>query len=209
MRVGVLVSGRGSNLRALLRAFPPSHQVVEIVQVISNRPECPALEFARTAGVPACSVPRAGYQSRIAQQEAIARVLLDAGVELLVLAGFDQILTPPLLRPFAGRVINIHPSLLPAFAGTLHAQAAALAHGVKLTGCTVHYVNEEIDGGPIVAQAAVSVLDSDCEESLSARILDQEHLLLPYVVGLIAEGRVLLDGRRVRILEGADVASVD
>jgi phosphoribosylglycinamide formyltransferase-1 len=209
MRVGVLVSGRGSNLQALLRAFPNGHSSAAIVQVVSNRRECQALEHAHAAGVPACALERSQYQDRSAQQQAMADVLLDARVDLLVLAGFDQILTSALLRPFAGRVINIHPSLLPAFAGTLHAQAAALDHGVKVTGCTVHYVNEEIDGGPIIAQAAVPVLQSDSEESLSSRILQQEHRLLPWVVELIAEGRLRVEGRRVLIQEGTDFASTD
>jgi phosphoribosylglycinamide formyltransferase-1 len=209
MRVGALVSGRGSNLQALMRAFPMSHPLVTIVQVVSNRSDCQALEHARAAGVAASTVDRRGFASRAAQQDAMACIFLDAGIDLLVLAGFEQILTSALLRPFAGRVINIHPSLLPAFGGTLHAQSAALSHGVKVTGCTVHYVNEEIDGGPIIAQAAVPVLDSDCDETLSSRILREEHRLLPYVVGLIAEGRVMVDGRRVRITEGATIASID
>jgi phosphoribosylglycinamide formyltransferase-1 len=199
VRVGVLVSGRGSNLRALLAAFSPGHPAVEIVCVVSNRPGCAALAHAATAGVPAHTVPRAAYPSRHAQQAAMARILAEAGVELVVLAGYDQVLGPPLLDAFPLRTINIHPSLLPAFAGSLHAQADALRHGVKLSGCTVHFVTSEVDGGPIIAQAAVPVLDDDDEETLARRILEQEHRLLPQVVAWIAEGRVRMEGRRVRL----------
>lgn len=199
MRVGVLVSGRGSNLRALLAAFPPGHRLVQIVSVISNRPGCPALEHARAAGVPTHIVARQEYASREEQQGAMAELLRAARVDLLVLAGFDQILSAALLEPYAGRAINVHPSLLPAFAGTLHAQAEALRHGAKVSGCTVHHVTAEVDGGPIIAQCAVPVLDDDTETSLAERILEQEHRLLPQVVGLIAEGRVRVEGRRVCI----------
>jgi len=115
------------------------------------------------------------------------------------LAGYDQVLGPSFLEPYAGRVINIHPSLLPAFGGTLHAQAAALRHGVKVTGCTVHFVTEAVDGGPIIAQAAVPVQDDDTVDTLSQRILAQEHLLLPLVVARIAEGKARVEGRRVRV----------
>ncbi len=132
----------------------------------------------------------------------MAQALHAEGVQLVVLAGFDQIVAETLLRPFEGRIINIHPSLLPAFAGTLHAQREALAYGVKVSGCTVHYVNEDIDAGPIVAQAVVPVFAADTEESLASRILEQEHCLLPNVVGWIAEGRVCVKGRRVQISEG-------
>jgi len=203
MRVGVLASGRGSNLQALLRAFPEGHPCVSITCVMSNRPECLALTHARSAGVVAPAFPRSAYGSRVEQQRAMAAALVAAHVDLVVLAGYDQVLTSSLLQPFAGRIINIHPSLLPAFAGTLHAQAEAVAYGVKLSGCTVHYVIEEIDQGPIIAQAAVPVYDSDTEDSLAQRILEQEHQLLPAVVKWIAEGRVRIEGRRVVILGGS------
>jgi phosphoribosylglycinamide formyltransferase-1 len=200
VRVGVLASGRGSNLLALLAAFPPGHAAVEIVCVVSNRPGCPALAHAARAGVSTHTVPRTAHPSRHTQQAAMAQVLAEAAVELVVLAGYDQVLGPPLLDTFALRMINIHPSLLPAFAGSLHAQADALRHGVKLTGCTVHYVTAEVDGGPIIAQAAVPVLDDDDEATLAGRILEQEHRLLPLVVTWIAEGRVRIEGRRVRLV---------
>jgi phosphoribosylglycinamide formyltransferase-1 len=145
------------------------------------------------------SFAKKAYGSRTARDAAMAEALYQAEAELVVLAGYDEILDPALLSPFAGRLINVHPSLLPAFAGTLHAQAAALQCGVKVSGCTIHYVTEDVDGGPIIAQATVPVLEDDDVESLSARILEQEHRLLPRVVRLIAEGQVHLEGRRVRI----------
>jgi phosphoribosylglycinamide formyltransferase-1 len=208
MRVGVLASGRGSNLQALLRSFPIGHAKAEIVCVVSNRPGCEALQHARGANVPAFGLPQSAFPSRGEQQAAMAKVLRDADVELVVLAGYDQILTSELLRPFEGQIINVHPSLLPAFAGTLHAQEAALAYGVKVSGCTVHYVIEDIDQGPIIAQEAVPVFIADSVDSLAQRILEQEHTLLPRVVELIAEGRVVVEGRRVRIAEGAANASI-
>jgi phosphoribosylglycinamide formyltransferase-1 len=208
MRVGVLASGRGSNLLALLGAFPPGHGSVQVACVFSNRPDCSALQHARSAGVAAAAFPRSRYRSRVEQQDAMAVALQSASVGLVVLAGYDQVLTSALLVPFAGRIINIHPSLLPAFSGTLHAQAAAVAYGARISGCTVHYVNEEVDEGPIIAQAAVPVYDFDTEQSLAERILEQEHRLLPAVVELIAENRVRVEGRRVVISEGAASAGI-
>jgi phosphoribosylglycinamide formyltransferase 1 len=201
MRVGVLVSGRGSNLCALLEALAGEGSPAQVVCVMTNRPGCAALDHARNAGTPVHIFAKKEYVSRATRDAAMAEALNQAGVDLVVLAGYDEILDPALLSPFAGRLINVHPSLLPAFAGTLHAQAAALRYGVKVSGCTVHYVTEDVDCGPIIAQAAVPVLDDDDEESLSARILEQEHRLLPRVVKLIAEGKVRLEGRRVRVDE--------
>lgn len=196
MRVGVLASGRGSNLAALLEDAGRAGAPYEIVAAIGNRPSAPALERARAAGVWTATVERGSHASRAEQQREILRLLHARAVELVVTAGFDQILGPDLLAAYPERILNVHPSLLPAFAGTLHAQAEALAHGVKISGCTVHLVTAEVDGGPIVAQASVPVHDDDTVESLSARILEQEHRLLPYVVRLIAEGRVRVEGRR-------------
>ncbi len=200
LRVGVLVSGRGSNLRALLAAFPAGHPLVRIVCAVTNRPGCAALGLAREAGIPAAVVSGSDYPAREAQQSVMAAVLGAADVDLVVLAGYDQVLGPALLEPFVGRVINVHPSLLPAFGGTLHAQEAALRHGVKVTGCTVHFVTAAVDGGPIIAQAAVPVQDDDTVDTLSRRILAQEHVLLPRAVALIAEGRARVEGRRVRVV---------
>src|SRR5262249_36574542 len=152
--------------------------------VISNRGGAPALDRARAAGIAAVTIERKGFGSRAAQQREMVRVLRKHGVDLVVLAGFDQILDPEVIATFPGRILNVHSSLLPAFGGTLHAQRAALEHGVKVTGCTVHLVTDEVDGGPIVLQAAVPVHDGDTEASLSARILIQEHRLLPQAVRL-------------------------
>jgi phosphoribosylglycinamide formyltransferase 1 len=199
MRVGVLVSGRGSNLRALLETLSIENAPARVVCVVTNRPACAALDHARGANIPVHIFVKKEYGSRAARDAAMAETLNQAGVDLVVLAGYDEILDPALLSPFVGRMINVHPSLLPAFAGTLHAQAAALKYGVKVSGCTVHYVTEDVDCGPIIAQAAVPVLEDDDVESLGARILEQEHRLLPRVVTLIAEGRVHIEGRRVRV----------
>jgi phosphoribosylglycinamide formyltransferase-1 len=199
LRVAVLASGRGSNVQALLTAFPAGHPLAQIVCAIGNRPGSPALKRAGEAGVPTHLIARGHYPSRPAQDMAIVEVLRRVDTELAVLAGYDQILTAPLLDAFAGRMINIHPSLLPAFAGTLHAQADALRYGVKVSGCTVHFVTAAVDGGPIIAQAAVPVLEEDDEATLSARILEQEHRLLPAVVTWIAEGRVQIEGSRVGV----------
>jgi phosphoribosylglycinamide formyltransferase-1 len=196
MRVGVLVSGRGSNLAALLEDAARPGVPYEIALVVSNRPTAPALERARAAGVMALAVDRAAFGDRAEQQRQMLRTLRAQRVELMVTAGFDQILIPDVVAAFPKRILNIHPSLLPAFAGTLHAQEAALAHGVKISGCTVHLVTADVDSGPIVLQAAVPVQDDDTVESLSARILEQEHRLLPQAVRLMAQGRVKVVGRR-------------
>ena len=169
----------------------------EIVVVAGNRSEAAALARARARGIPAVAVPRAAYSSRAAQQQALIAVLREHLVELVVLAGYDQILTPEFIAAFRERIINIHPSLLPAFSGTLHAQADALAYGVKIAGCTAHFVTEDVDAGPIILQAAVPVEDDDTVETLAARILDQEHRILPEAIRLIAEGRIRIEGRRV------------
>ncbi len=199
MRVGVLVSGRGSNLGALIADAAQPGAPYRLVVVVSNRGSAPALDRARAAGIPAIVVERKGFDSRAAQQGEMVCVLRQHSVELVVMAGFDQILEPEVIAAFAGRILNVHPSLLPAFAGTLHAQRAALEHGVKVTGCTVHLVTDEVDGGPIVLQAAVPVFDGDTEASLSARILAQEHRLLPQAVRLMAGGRAEVKGRRVAV----------
>jgi phosphoribosylglycinamide formyltransferase-1 len=201
MRVGVLVSGRGSNLRALLEALSIEKTPARVVSVLTNRPGCAALDQARSADIPVHAFARKDYPTRAARDAAMAAALDQAGVNLVVLAGYDEILDSALLGPFAGRIINVHPSLLPAFAGTLRAQEAALRYGVKVSGCTIHYVTEDVDGGPIIAQAAVPVLATDDVDTLSRRILEQEHRLLSHVVRLIAEGRIHVAGRHVSIDE--------
>lgn len=199
IRVGVLISGRGSNLLALLEAIERGDVPARVAIVASNRAEAPGLAYARARAIPTVVADRAQYPRRADRQEQIRAALLAADLELVVCAGWDEILVPGLVAAFAGRMLNVHPSLLPAFGGTLHAQAEALAHGVKISGCTVHVVTDQVDGGPIVLQRAVPVLDDDTVESLSARILAEEHRALPEAVRLWAEGRLQIEGRRVHI----------
>jgi phosphoribosylglycinamide formyltransferase-1 len=207
LRLGVLASGRGSNLAAILGAIRSGGLRAEVRVVLSDVPDAPALGIARAAGVPAFFLPPGDYRSRLSD-EAEARwvsVLRDHGVEIVALAGFMRMLHRSFLCAFDGRIVNIHPSLLPAFAG-LHAQRQALEHGVKVAGCTVHFVTEGMDAGPIIGQRAVEVLEGDTEETLAARILEEEHELYPEALELLAEGRVVLEGRRVRILSPGEGA---
>jgi phosphoribosylglycinamide formyltransferase-1 len=172
--------------------------------VISNRPEAGGLAFSRQWGIPTLVFPRSDFPSREAQQGAMADALLEHQVELVVLAGCDQVLNAdPRFSdsgPFRNRMINIHPSLLPAFAGGLHAVRDALAWGVKVTGVTVHIANDELDAGPIILQEAVCVDEDDTEDSLRARIQEVEHRLFPAAIQLFAQGRLKIEGRRVHIL---------
>jgi phosphoribosylglycinamide formyltransferase-1 len=183
LRLGVLVSGRGSNLQAILDSIAGGTLDAAVAAVVSDKPDAPALR--RIKEEVAVTVDRKTYPPGPSGTEpfenAIASVLEDRGVGLVVLAGFMRILGPTFIRRFAGRIVNIHPSLLPSFPG-LRAQRQALEHGVKISGCTVHLVDETLDGGPILAQAAVPVLPGDTEESLSERILKEEHRLLPEVI---------------------------
>ncbi len=199
-RVAVLISGRGSNLLALIEAIERDALPAEIVLVIANRAEAGGLEYARSRAIPTLIADRVRYPKRVVRQERMRSALLAADVDLVVCAGLDEILLPELVADFAGRMMNVHPSLLPAFGQTLHAQAEALAYGVKVTGCTVHLVTNDLDAGPIVVQRTVPVLEDDSVETLSARILKEEHKALPAAVRLWAEGRVVLEERRVRIL---------
>lgn len=198
LRIGVLVSGRGSNLQAIIDAVQAGWLPVEIGVVISDKPEAYALERARRADIPAVVIERGSFESRGAFEQAMLAALETYGVELIALAGFMRILSGHFTARYAQRVINIHPALLPAFPG-LHAQAQALNYGVKVTGCTVHFVDEGMDTGPIILQAAVPVEDDDTEETLSQRILTQEHRIYPLALQLLAEGRVKVEGRQVRI----------
>jgi len=197
LRLGVLVSGRGSNLQAIIDAVRRGELPVKIAVVISNHAGVLALSRAEAAGVPTVVLERKAFQSRADQQRAIRDELLERGVDLVVLAGFDRVVAPDLLGAFPGRMINIHPSLLPAFGGGLHAQADALSYGVKVSGCTVHFVTDEVDGGPIIVQRAVPVRDDDSVDSLSARILEEEHIALVAAIKVLAGGRLRTEGRRV------------
>jgi phosphoribosylglycinamide formyltransferase 1 len=198
-RIGVLVSGNGTNLQAILDAVEAGDLPVEVAVVVSNRPGAFALERARRHNAPTAVVPLADYVGRKSHEAAVVRELERAGVDLVVLAGYDRVARHSLLVAYEGRIINVHPALLPAFAGTLHAQEEALAYGVKVTGCSVHFVTAEVDAGPIVVQRAVEVRDDDTVDSLKARILAEEHRALPEAIRLIATGRARIEGRRVRI----------
>lgn len=200
LRLGVLASGRGTNLQALLDRTEAQQIPARVVAVVSNRRDALALERAERVGVPAAVFARADFSSRPAQERAMVEFLREQQVDLVVLAGYVPVIGPTLLDAYRHRIVNIHPSLLPAFGGTLHAQADALHHGVKVTGCTVHFVTTDVDGGPIVLQRTVPVLEDDTEESLAARILVEEHEALPEAIRLIAAGRVQIVGHRIRIL---------
>lgn len=181
LRLGVLVSGRGSNLQAILDAIAGGGLTAEVAVVVSDKTDAFALKRIEGSGIPGILVERRRFQNGNEFENAIAEALEKHHVELVVLAGFMRVLGPAFVRRFSGRIINIHPSLLPSFPG-LHAQKQALEHGVKISGCTVHFVDETLDGGPIIAQASVPVLPGDTEETLSARILKEEHRLLPETI---------------------------
>jgi phosphoribosylglycinamide formyltransferase 1 len=199
--IGVLVSGRGSNLQAILEACARPGFPAHVAVVISDRERALALERARAAGVEALWINPKDYADREAFDRVLVQELNARGLGLACNAGFMRILSPVYVRAFAGRSLNIHPSLLPAFPG-LHAQRQALDHGVKVAGATVHFVDEGMDSGPIVLQAAVPVEAGDTEETLSARILVQEHRLYPEAIRLFAEGRLRIEGRRVIVTPG-------
>jgi phosphoribosylglycinamide formyltransferase-1 len=199
--IGVLVSGRGSNLQAILEACARPGFPAHVAVVISDRERALALERARAAGVEALWINPKDFADRESFDAELVRELSARGVGLACNAGFMRILSPVYVRAFAGRSLNIHPSLLPAFPG-LHAQRQALDHGAKVAGATVHFVDEGMDSGPIVLQAAVPVEPGDTEETLSARILVQEHRLYPEAIRLFAEGRLRIEGRRVIVTPG-------
>jgi len=185
MKAVVLISGRGSNMEALLGAGLP----VDFAAVISNRPEAKGLDVARSLGVATAVVDHRGHEGRAAFDAALAAEIDRHAPDLVILAGFMRVLTADFVRRYEGRLINVHPALLPAFPG-LHTHARALAAGVRVHGCTVHFVTPEVDVGPIIIQAAVPVLPDDDEVSLSARVLAQEHCIFPQAVRWLAEGRV-------------------
>lgn len=198
LKVGVLISGRGSNLAALIEAARAADYPAEIGCVVSNKAEAPGLSIAAAAGIPTAIVSHRDHPDRETFDRAVSAELERHGVELVVLAGFMRIFSPWFPTRWTNRLINIHPSLLPAFKGT-HVQRQALAAGVRVSGCTAHLVIPDLDSGPIIAQAAVPVLAGDSEETLSARILRQEHRLYPLVVRWFAEGRIAIDGDSVAV----------
>jgi phosphoribosylglycinamide formyltransferase-1 len=201
IKVGVLASGRGSNLQALIDASREGRIDAQIAIVISDRADAVALARARDAGVDARYVDPGRKGARLTEESEgeIIGLLDGAGVDLVALAGFMRILGPRLVRHFSGRILNIHPSLLPSFPG-LHVQKKALEYGVKYSGCTVHFVDEGVDTGPIVVQAVVPVIEDDTVELLSERILKEEHRIYAEAVQLFAEGRLKIEGRAVRVL---------
>ena len=202
VRVGVLVSGRGSNLQAIIDNIEKGLLPAEIVIVISDQPDAYSLERARKHNIPATHISAKGYRGKRNEYDALLVTEFQKNnVELVCLAGFMRIITPTLIRAFPNRILNIHPALLPAFPG-LHVQKAALDHGVKFSGCTVHFVDKGMDTGPIIIQAVVPILDNDTEDSLSERILKQEHKIYSRAIQLYAEGRLKLDGRRVLVTGG-------
>jgi phosphoribosylglycinamide formyltransferase 1 len=194
-RIGVLISGRGSNLQAIIDAIAERRLHATIAIVISNVPGAPGLERARRAAIATREMPHRAWPSRAAYDTALADALERESVTLVCLAGFMRLLTPAFLDRFPHRVLNVHPSLLPAFPG-VEAQRQALMHGVKIAGATVHLVTPALDAGPIIRQAAVPVLPGDTVESLSARILVEEHRLYPLAIDDILGGRWAIDGRR-------------
>jgi phosphoribosylglycinamide formyltransferase 1 len=194
-RLGILLSGRGSNFEAIAANVAQGKLDAEIAVVISNRGEARGLEMAREQGLPAVAMT-ANTGAREEYDRRLVWELQDRGVDLVCLAGFMRLLTREFCRAFPMRALNIHPSLLPAFPG-LHAQSQAIEHGVKVSGCTVHFVDEGLDAGPILLQAAVPVLDHDTGETLAARILAEEHRIYSEAIGIVLSGRWRLDGRRV------------
>jgi phosphoribosylglycinamide formyltransferase-1 len=194
-RLGILLSGRGSNFEAIAENIQRGRLNAEIAAVISNRQEARGIEIARERGLPALVLPSQGVERAEYDRRVVAE-LHSRGVELVCLAGFMRLLTEEFCRAFPLRALNIHPSLLPAFPG-LDAQKQALEQGVKISGCTVHFVDERLDAGPIILQAAVPVLDHDTEETLAARILVEEHRIYSEAIAIMVSGRWRMQGRRV------------
>lgn len=195
-RVAILISGRGSNMRAIVQAIAAEDFPAVVVGVISNRYDAEGLAFAGAAGIPIQVLDHKTFATREAFDDALDKVLLEMGTELVCLAGFMRLLSTEFVEKWAGRLLNIHPSLLPAFKGR-NPYAPALEAGVRISGCTVHFVVPEMDSGPIIGQAAVPVLSNDTEESLAARILREEHKLYPVALRLLATGDVKWDAGRV------------
>ncbi len=201
MRVAVLASGSGTNLEAIVRACEEGELPARVVVVISDVPDAFALQRARNHGIPAAHLDPRSYPSRSHYDRALVRLLEENGAELVVLAGYMLLVGPEMVEAFRGRIMNIHPALLPSFPGT-HAVADALEYGVKVSGVTVHFVDEGLDTGPIILQEAVRVEEDDDVESLHQRIHQSEYRIYKEAIRLYAQGRLRLEGRRVRILPG-------
>jgi len=198
LQLGVLASGSGTNLQSILDACASQSIDAEVALVISNNPDAGALIRAADAGAPNTCINHRDFSSRESFDRAVVTALQDAGVELVCLAGFMRLITEDFLAAFPGRVMNIHPALLPAFPG-LDVQRKAIEYGARFSGCTVHFVDSGVDTGPVIIQAVVPILDGDTPEDLAGRILSQEHKVYPRAIQLFAEGRLKIEGRRVRI----------
>lgn len=199
LKIGVLASGRGSNLQAIIDASEKGEIDAEVAVVVSDRADAYALVRAQKQGIPNFHIHPKSYKDKEAYELAVVEKLKEHGVRLVLLAGYMRVVTKLLINAFDGNVMNIHPALLPSFRG-LHAQRQAVEYGVKFSGCTVHFVTEEVDGGPVITQAVVPVYETDTEETLSERILQEEHKIYPEAVRLFAEGRLRRRGGRVFIL---------
>jgi len=200
--IGVLISGSGTNLQAIIDAIEAGKLDAKIEVVLSNKADAYGLVRARNHRIPTEVLNHKNFSSREAYDEALVALLDGRGVELVVLAGFMRLLSPVFVKAYSNRIMNIHPALLPAFPG-LNVQQKAVEHGARFSGCTVHFVNEECDQGPIIIQAVVPVFSDDTEQSLAARILEQEHRIYPRAIQLYAEGRLRIDGRKV-IVSGSE-----
>lgn len=198
-KIAVIGSGRGSNFQAIIDAISRKELGAECCGLVTDNPEAYAIARAEQAGVPVYIVDFTAFPSKGEYEDELMRVLLSLEADLYILAGYMRIVGPKLVSAFRGRIINIHPALLPSFPG-LHAQRQALLYGVKVSGCTVHFVDEGMDSGPVILQECVTVGEEDDEDALAERILEQEHRCLPRAITLFCEGRLLVDGRRVRIL---------
>jgi phosphoribosylglycinamide formyltransferase-1 len=196
-RIVVVASGRGSNFQAIIGALQRGSIPAECVALVTDNPEAYAIERAQAADIPVVVVDYGSFAARELYEQALLEALKGARPDLVILAGYMRILGSAIVREYAGKMMNIHPALLPSFTG-LHAQRQALEHGVKLAGCTVHFVDESLDGGPIILQRCVRVMDDDDEDTLANRILIQEHLALPEAVRLFCEDRLTIEGRKVR-----------
>jgi phosphoribosylglycinamide formyltransferase 1 len=200
LKIGVLVSGSGSNLQSIINRIEEGHLDSEIAIVISNNPDAYALKRCENHGIPTVVIRHGDYASRDAFDQAMIDILMSHGVELVVMAGFMRVLTSLFLRAFPRKIMNIHPALLPAFPG-LHVQKKAVDYGVKFSGCTVHFADEGVDTGPIIIQAVVPVLPDDTEDTLAKRILSEEHKIYPQAIQWFAEGRIEILGRKVYMTE--------
>lgn len=198
-RIIVLASGRGSNFQAILDAFSKGSIFGTCVRLVSDVPGCYAIERAKLSGVPVTVVDYRAFPSKVAYEKALLFAMKECSPDLVVLAGYMRILGNDIVRSFHGKLMNIHPALLPSFPG-LHAQRQAIGYGVKVSGCTVHFVDEEMDSGPIILQKCVPVLPDDDEDLLSERILHEEHRIYPEAVKLFCEDRLKIEGRTVRVL---------